>query len=362
MPIKQPVKSRIKPTTTSRAAACEPSPAGAPTLKDVALRAGVSINTVSRSLRAPHTVRPALRAAIRSVLDELDYVPNRLAGGLASSQTGIVGVIVTSLHYSEFAGIIEAMQERLSQAGVQLIIGNSRYDSDEELALLRSMLSWRPAAIVVVGTDHHPQARRLLQGATRPVIEIWDCSDEIVDSGVGMDHRAIGALQVAHLREQGCRRLAFVGALRPNDMRAAKRLEGARVAVAKGRLRALAVASEAAMGHPDMGERLITRLLATDPSIDGVICNGDIMAHGVLRGLRRLRRRIPNDIAVIGFGENPSNDCVEPPLSSIDPPRADIGRSAAELVLARIDGKASQRILLAPTLIARRSSRLEKHR
>ena len=328
----------------------------AATLKDVALRVGVSLNTVSRSLRAPHTVRPELRQRIQVALDELNYLPNRLAGGLAGSGTSVVGMVVTSLHYSEFASIIDSMQLRLAQAGLQLMIGNSHYEPEEELRLVRSMLSWRPAAVVIVGTDHHPRARALLAESGKPVVEIWDCADPLIDSGVGMDHRAIGVMQVDHLHAQGCRRLAFVGSLRAHDQRAHKRLEGALQRASQLQLHPLAVATEPAMGNPEMGARLAGRVLADDPSIDAIICNGDVVAHGVLQGLRQRKLRVPQDVAVIGFGENPSNACLEPPLTSINPPRVEIGRRTAELILKRHDGLPAERILIAPELIVRRSS------
>lgn len=326
------------------------------TLKDVALRVGVSLNTVSRSLRAPHTVRLELRQRIQSVLDELNYVPNRLAGGLAGSHTGVIGVIVTSLHYSEFATIIEAMQERLAEAGLQVMIGNSRYEPDEELRLVRAMLSWRPAAVVIVGTDHHPRARELLALSGKPVIEVWDCADPLVDSGVGMDHRAIGAMQVNHLFEQGCRQLAFVGSLRAHDQRARKRLEGATERARQLRLPPLVEATEAAIGHPAMGDRLLDLALRKDASIDGVICNSDVVAHGVLMGLRRQQRKVPDEVAVVGFGENPSNACIQPQLTSVSPPRFEIGYRTADLILKRMDGMPPERILITPELVVRASS------
>ena len=332
------------------------------TLKDIASRVGVSLNTVSRSLRAPQTVRPELRARIKTALEELNYVPNRLAGGLAGSDTGVVGVIVTSLHYSEFATIIEAMQVRLAEAGLQLMIGNSRYEPEEELALVLALLSWRPAAFVIVGTDHHPRARELLATSGKCVVEIWDCADPVVDSGVGMDHRAIGAMQVDHLYEQGCRRLAFAGSLRPHDQRAHKRLAGARARARQLKLRALVIATEPVIGVPEMGDRLVQKILAGDPAIDGIICNGDIVAHGVLRGLKAARRRIPDDVAVIGFGENPSNSCLDPPLTSISPPRVDIGRKTADLILKRIAGGPAECILIPPELIVRQSTQRTQQR
>jgi LacI family gluconate utilization system Gnt-I transcriptional repressor len=332
------------------------------TLKDIASRVGVSLNTVSRSLRAPQTVRPEMRARIKIALEELNYVPNRLAGGLAGSDTSVVGVIVTSLHYSEFATIIEAMQMRLAEAGLQLMIGNTRYEPEEELALVRALLSWRPAAIVIVGTDHHPRARELLATSGHCVVEIWDCVDPVIDSGVGMDHRAIGAMQVDHLYEQGCRRLAFTGSLRPHDQRAHKRLAGARARVRQRKLSALLIATEPAIGVPEMGDRLVQKILAGDPAIDGIICNGDIVAHGVLRGLKAARRRIPDDVAVIGFGDNPSNSCLNPPLTSINPPRVAIGQKTADLILKRIAGGPAECILLPPELIVRQSTQRKHER
>jgi LacI family transcriptional regulator, gluconate utilization system Gnt-I transcriptional repressor len=338
------------------------APVVPPTLKDVAARVGVSINTVSRSLRAPQTVRPELRRRIEAVLDEINYVPNRLAGGLAGAHTGVVGVIVTSLYYSEFAAIIEAMQVELASAGLHVMIGNSRYDPDEELRLVRAMLSWRPAAIAIVGTDHHPRAREILANSGKPVIEIWDCADRVIDSGVGMDHRAVGAMQAEHLIDQGCRRLAFVGALRPHDQRAQKRLQGAQEAVRKRRVRAMLVATDEAGGHPDLGERLMQRALASEPAIDGVVCNSDVIAFGAVRALMRAGKRIPEDIALIGFGDNVASTCVTPPVSTIAPPRVDIGQRAARLILARIDGSPAEKLVLTPNLIARASSQRANRR
>ena len=153
------------------------------TLADVAARAGVSLNTVSRALRAPHTVRPPLRRRIEEVLDELNYVPNRLAGGLAGSQTGVVGVILTSLFFSEFAAVVDTLQAELAAAGFSVMLGNSRYDPEEELRLVRAMLSWRPAAMALVGIDRHPRAAELLQSAGIPVIEVWDMAGVAVIGG-----------------------------------------------------------------------------------------------------------------------------------------------------------------------------------
>lgn len=327
-----------------------------PTLADVAAQAGVSINTVSRSLRVPQTVRPALRRHIHEVLARINYVPNRLAGGLAGAHTGVVGVVITTLFYSEFAATIDAMQRELAAADLHVMIGNSRYDPEEEFRLVRAMLSWRPAAIAIVGIDHDPRAAALLRDAGVPVVEIWDCSDQGIDSVVGMDHRAIGRLQAGHLIERGCRRLAFVGAVRDHDHRARKRQEGAAQAVRARLGGELPVVTVPSGGTPDIGERLVDELLARAPRVDGVVCNSDVIAFGVLRGLRRRGRLVPDEVAVIGFGDNEAGACLQPALTTVRPPRADIGRVAAATILARIDGEASRRHELAAELVEREST------
>ncbi len=153
---------------------------------------------LARLAHAPH-VRPHLRQRINALLEEANYVPNRLAGGLAGSRTDIVGVVVTSLFYSEFAAVIEALQSDLMERGFQVMLANTRYEQDVEQRLVRAMLSWRPAALVIVGVDHHPRVAELIRTSKTPTVEIWDIGGEPINSMVGMDHEAIGYLQADHL-------------------------------------------------------------------------------------------------------------------------------------------------------------------
>lgn len=325
-------------------------------LKDIAARAGVSINTVSRAIRAPQTVRPELRRQIEALMDELDYVPNRLAGGLAGAQTQVVGLILTSLFYSEYAAMVDALQGELGRAGLSVMIGNSHYDLEQEHKLVRTMLSWRPAAMVLVGTDHHPKAAELLATAGIPVVEIWEERDVRIDSAVGMDHRAIGRRQALHLIGCGCRRIAFLGCVRPHDYRAQRRRDGC---LAVLRDHAIAPASMTAPegGSADLGERLLQELLAAHPAVDGIVCNSDVIAMGVLRGLRRAGRAVPDEIGVIGFGDNEASACLVPTLSTMRPPRDRIGRAAAAILLARIAGEPPTTRRFEAEIVVRESTR-----
>lgn len=324
-------------------------------LKDIALRAGVSINTVSRVIRAPQTVRPELRRQIAALMDELDYVPNRLAGGLAGAQTEVVGVILTSLFYSEYAAMIDALQGGLGRAGLSVMIGNSHYDLDQEHQLVRAMLSWRPAGMVLVGTDHHPKVAELLATAGIPVVEIWEAREQCIDSAVGMDHWAIGRRQAQHLIERGCRRIAFLGCVRRHDYRAQRRQDGCLEVLAANGMAPLAVTAPDG-GSADLGEALLQKLMAEHPLTDGIVCNSDVIAMGVLRGLRALGRAVPEAVRVIGFGDNEASASLVPTLSTMRPPRAAIGRQAAAILLARIAGEPARTSVFEALLVEREST------
>lgn len=326
------------------------------TLADIARQAGVSVNTVSRALRAPQTVRPALRRQIETVAEALNYLPNRLAGGLAGGQIPVVGVVITSLFYSEFAETIDSLQAELADAGLNVMLGNSRYDNDEEARLIKAMMSWRPAAIVLVGVDHHVDVRRQIAASGTPLVEIWDYSEDPVDTVIGMDHRAIGAGQVTHLIERGYRKIAYIGAMRENDHRARKRYEGYAQAYRQQTGKSPIRVSEPIGGTPDLGEALTRRLLAEHADIEGIVTNSDIIAFGALRALHVLGRNVPDQIGVVGFGDNEASSCMTPALSSMRPSRADMGHAAARAILARIDGLSAASIEFDATLIPRRST------
>ncbi len=329
-----------------------------PTLASVAARVGVSVNTVSRALRAPNTVRAELRRQITRAMDELNYVPNRLAGGLSGTRSDIVGVVVTSLYHSEFASILDALQSALLKSNLQVMLANTRYDPDQEVTLVRSILSWRPAAVAIIGVDHPPKVTELLRASGVPIIEMWDIGGDVIDTAVGMDHTAVGAAQARHLIERGCKSLAFLGSMRDNDARAQKRATGAAQAITAAGLNDLVFATRPEAGKPDLGDHLARELLSKHPGIDGIICNSDVIAFGVLRALKDLGKRVPEDISVIGFGDSEASSCMTPSLSTVRPDRQRIGEKTAEAILARIDDEPSTTMTLDCELVTRDSTRL----
>jgi LacI family gluconate utilization system Gnt-I transcriptional repressor len=328
----------------------------APTLASIAERVGVSVNTVSRALRAPHTVRPELRRRITTAMEELNYVPNRLAGGLSGTRSDIVGVVVTSLYHSEFASVIDTLQSALLQHDLQVMLANTRYDPLQEIRLIRSILSWRPAAVAIIGIDHPPKVLELLKAAGAPIIEMWDVGGPVIDTGVGFDHVEVGRAQGDHVVEQGYRHVAFLGSLRDNDKRAEKRLQGVRQAVAAAGLPEVVRMTLQQGGNPDLGERLTMELLDSHPEVDAIICNSDVVAFGVVRALRKIGRSVPGEIGVVGFGDSEASSCLSPSLTTIRPDREAIGRLTAETIFARINGAEPDVKLVRWELMARETT------
>jgi len=316
-------------TTMSTA---EPSESrSAPTLSAVAKLAGVSSITVSRVVRLPDLVAPQTRGRVEAAMRELSYVPNLVAGSLASSRTSSVGVLVPTIANSIFADTVQGLSDELEPLGYAVILAQSRYDDAREDHMLAALLSRRPEAIIMVGSPATEDGARLLQRAGIPVVETWDLPAIPIDAVAGFSNHAAGAAVARHLVAQGRQSLAFIGG---DDPRGTRRWLGFRDA-----------ALEAGAKCP---RRLILErnasgsvaALAELPGVDAVFAANDAHAIGFMSGLRRagLQRNGPavdQPVAVIGLGDLEMGRLIEPSLSTIRVHGDAIGRTAAKLILTR---------------------------
>ena len=312
------------------------------TAKDVAERAGVGAMTVSRALRAPASVSEKLRQKIDAAVAELGYVPNRLAGGLASSRTRTVPVLVPSLSNAVFPDIVEGISEVLQDRDLQILLGNTHYSLADEEKLVSVYLSWSPDAFILTGVEHSEQTRRMLTTANIPVVEIVDLADDPIDMSVGLSHVGAGREMGRYLLSQGYRRIAFVGSQMDRDMRSAKRAQGLGVALKEAGIEPGPVVS---LAHPSTvraGGESVSALLAEAPDIDAVFFANDDLAVGALLACQRRGIDVPGTLAIAGFNGLEFSGEVLPRLTTVRTPRFDIGRRAAELIVARLGGEDSQ--------------------
>src|SRR5580698_8456986 len=196
----------------------------APTLSAVAKLAGVSSITVSRVVRLPNLVAPETRIRVEAAMRELGYVPNQLAGALASgARTRSVGVLVPTIANSIFADTVQGLSDELEPLGYAVILAQSRYDAAREDHMLGALLSRRPEAIIMVGSPATDDGARLLRRAGIPVVETWELPAAPIDAVAGFDNYAAGVEVARHLVAQGRRNLAFIGG---DDPRATRRWHG----------------------------------------------------------------------------------------------------------------------------------------
>ncbi|RUZ15259.1 LacI family DNA-binding transcriptional regulator [Mesorhizobium sp. M7A.F.Ca.CA.002.15.1.1] len=329
---------------------------GRPTIADVARKAGVGAITVSRALREPERVSEELRRQIQAAVDELGYVPDPNARALASARAEGFGVLVPSLTNNVFAEVVRGIYDSLSASPFRIQLGNTHYSGLEEERLLQLFGSQRPAALIVAGIDQTPASRKLLESAGCPVVQVMETGPDPVDMMVGFSHLDGGRAATEHLIEAGYRRIGFIGARM--DPRSQRRLAGYRAAMeAAGLFDPRLVTTTPVLSSVSLGREMFRDALAKVPTLDGVFCNNDDIALGVLFECHRASIAVPKTIGIVGFNDLDMMQVAFPSVTSIRTHRYEIGRRAVAMALAAIAGKRpEQRIVDLGFELKRRES------
>lgn len=302
--------------------------------------------TVSRALREPDQVSETARRKIEKAIRKLHYVPNSAAGTLRSNRSRIVGVIVPTISHSIFADTLQAMSDVLRPAGYHLLIGHSGYSLEEEEALLSAFLARRPEAIVLTGYTHTRRTKTLLKNAGLPVIEIWNLSDQPIDTIIGISNFDAAHEMTRLLIQKGYEAIGYIGGLREGNDRTEQREAGFKIALEEaGRSFDPSLIVRAPFEY-ERGAQALDELLDRHPNTDCVFAASDILAVGVLLQANRRRIAIPRQLAVAGFDDIGMADKISPTLTTVRVPRRAIGQTAAEMILSRIKGINSDRRIL----------------
>ncbi|RZL98802.1 MAG: LacI family DNA-binding transcriptional regulator [Variovorax sp.] len=309
---------------------------GGITLADVSRLAGVSAITISRALNTPERVSPETREKVRLAVERTGYVPNLLAGGLASNRSRLVAALVPTIAGPVFLETIQALTETLAGRGYQLMLGQSGYDRSREDALIDAIVGRRPDGIVLTGIMHSAQGRRRLLASGIPVVETWDLTPEPIDMLVGFSHERAGAAMAGFLRERGYHRPAIVTG---DDRRADLRRIGFEQAWGT-RGASLPVHRVPAPTTLGAGRSALARLLDAGVPIDALACSSDVLAHGVIIEAQARGLRVPQDLGVIGFGDLAFARDAHPAITTIRIDGTAIGRQAALCIVERAEGRA----------------------
>ena len=314
---------------------------GKATLVDVAALARVSTQTVSRVINCPAQVPPATLAVVRAAIEKAGYVPNLLAGGLASGRSRLVAALVPAIGGPVFLQTIEALAQALGRRGYQLMLGESGYEQPDEAEVLQNIISRRPDGIVLTRLVQSENARARLAASGLPVVETWDITDRPVDMLIGFSHEAVGVAAADFFALRGFR---SPGLLSGKDPRALRRGDAF-----AGRLRQLGLLAEnaplptvlfAAPAPLGAGRRALREMLAAHPATDSVFCSTDMVALGALIEARECGLRVPQDLAVMGFGDLAFAADTAPALTTVRIDGATIGLRAAQWIMRRAEGMA----------------------
>ncbi len=316
--------------------AANPEPHRALTLRDVSEASGVSEMTVSRVLRNRGDVSEATREKVLEAARRLGYVPNKIAGALASQRVNLVGVVIPSLSNMVFPEVMTGISKTLEDTGLQPVVGVSNYQADREEQVIYEMLSWRPSGLIVAGLEHSEASRAMLAQAGIPIVEIMDIDGEPVDSMVGISHRRAGRKMAEAIIQAGYRKIAFLGTHMPtNDHRARKRLEGFEEALgAAGRS---LVDREFYSGGSALakGREMTETLLKRCPDVDFLYYSNDMIGAGGLLWCLEQGLDVPGRIGLAGFNGVELLDGLPRRLATMDACRLETGVASAEIIAGK---------------------------
>jgi LacI family gluconate utilization system Gnt-I transcriptional repressor len=302
------------------------------TLRDVSEASGVSEMTVSRVLRNRGDVSAATRAKVLEASRALGYVPNKIAGALASQRVNLVGVVIPSLSNMVFPEVMTGISETLEGTGLQPVVGVSNYLPDKEESVIYEMLSWRPSGMIIAGLEHTPAAHAMLARAGIPIVEIMDIDGDPIDHAVGISHRRAGRQMAEAIVAAGYRRIAFLGTQMPNDFRAKKRLEGFEETL--GRAGLTLVDREFYSGGSALlkGREMTAAVLSRTPETDFLYYSNDMIGAGGLLYCLDESLDVPNKIGLAGFNGVELLEGLPCKLATMDACRLEIGRRAAKII------------------------------
>jgi DNA-binding LacI/PurR family transcriptional regulator len=331
-----------------------------PTLEAVAALAGVSRGTVSRVINDSPQVSPKAREAVRRAIDELGFVPNRAARSLVTQRTDSIALVVSESEerfFGEpyFAAVVRGISSALNGTGMQLLLAMAQSPSERD-QLEHYLTGQHVDGVLLVSLHGIDTLPELLESRGVPTVLNGRPLGTPAAAYVDADNVGGARQAVEHLAGTGRTRIATITG--PRDMTVGlDRLSGYRDGLRDAGL----TVSDDLVGVGDFslgsGERGMTALLTRCPDLDAVFAASDPMAIGAMRALRAAGRRVPEDVAVVGFDDSPSALHTDPPLTTVHQPVEEIGREMVRLLLARIAGEdVGDPLVILPTHVEVRGS------
>lgn len=314
-----------------------------PTIDDVARMADVSTATVSRVLNRPESVRESLRKKVTAAVTRLGYVPHAGARALMLRRSGTVGAVFPTVDNAIFATAIDALQRRLAQSDIQLLIATSGYDVSSEMRQAINLVTRGADALVLCGFSQHPDLFHFVQQRNLPCVHVMVHEPQGKHISVGFDNVAAMAQATQYLIDLGHRHIAMLAGITRHNDRATQRVDGVRRTL---RAAGLDLPSERLVERPytlaDAREGL-RQLMAHEPAPTAVICGNDVLAFGAMLEAASLGLRVPTDLSIVGFDDLEMARHLQPALTTVRIPTEAMWSTAADRLVAAMRGEAFPR-------------------
>ena len=334
-------------------------------MQEIAVKAGVSLATVSRTIHSPHLVKTETREHIRQVMTEYHYVYNMTASDFSKKRSSVIGVIIPTTKGAIFSNSTQTIQEKAQEKGFSLIIGNTGYDGDVESTLLRQFQERRLAGIILTGfaIGQESAVSEVVQSGI-PCVVIWETLEDSSLSFVGFNNFTAAYSMTEYLIRLKHERIGLILGPYTKVRRARRRLEGYLAALGDNGLRydpRMVIEK-----HPTLheGEEAMRKLLSMRQPPTAVFAASDMLAVGALAAAREKGFRVPEDVSVAGFDDIDFAAFSNPPLTTVRVPASQMGKMAVEMLVEMIEGNSGEvrQITLDTELIIRGSCRrLEKN-
>lgn len=327
------------------------------TLADVARVAEVSTATASRFFSSPEAVSPALKARVDAAAHELRYIPDASARALVTGRTNTLGFVIPTLDVAPFASGIQSFQFHLAEADYTSLTAYSNYDMAEEARQVRALVARGVDGIVMVGMEHEDGLNEFLTEFEIPFVNIWAYDPNSKYPCVGFDNLEAMRRMGRYVLDMGHRDVALIiGGLSDENDRSRERIKGLQKAMSE---RGLSLPSDRIIEKKygiTEGRDAFRQLMALATPPTAVICGSDVYAIGAILECERMGIQVPEDVSVSGFDDLEISRHLNPSLTAVNVPANEMGRLAAEYLLAHLSGQpAAMRIELDCVLSLRNS-------
>lgn len=302
-------------------------------IRDVAKETGLSIATISRVMNGAKGVSPKTRKRVLEASERLDYLPNPAARALSTNKSRTIAAIIPTIEHSVFAKFIAGIEQALGAHGYSLVLAISNGDDAEELKAARKLLGMGAEAFILSGAAHSQALFDVFERRQVPFVftSVWE--PDLAYPTIGYDNAQLAADAVEYLRAHGHRHIAVIhGPLAGSD-RTQARCRGAQ-SVRSDALKLSFFETELSASG---GRKVIREVVQGDTRPTAILCFSDVLALGVYFGLAEMGIRIPEAISVMGFDNLDWAKETFPPLTTIDLPATDMGRSVATQIMEHLE-------------------------